>query len=398
MRLLIALSAVVFFASAVRTRATRRLVVPGPPKLPFSAAVSADGLIYLAGALGTGADIRIVDGGIRAQTRQALDNLDAALRQAGSSLPNAVSVHVYLRDAADVAAMNEVYRAVFPDAPPARTTVVVDALALPEAIVEISLVAVPEGAERRVVLPGGWLPPASPYSYGIRTGRTLFLSGLVSRNAVDHATVPGSVSQQTGIALGNAKTILEAAGMSLADVVSSRVFLPDMSTFEEMNGAYRTWFPAAPPARATAKAGLTAAPLRVEITLVAVEGAERRAFTTPNADGTPGTPNPNLSAAIRTGNRLYLAGIAGNAPGAKDDVRTQTAEALARIGRTLHAAGFDWPDVVDGIVYLRNMSDFAQMNAAYTGVLTAPLPARATVGVDPAGAGALVELMLTAVK
>ena len=57
--------------------------------------------------------------------------------------------------------------------------------------------------------------------------------------------------------------------------------------------------------------------------------------------GLAGRPSPNLSSAIRVGNRLYLSGITGNTPANKGDVKAQTTEVLARVGRTLQAAGFE---------------------------------------------------------
>ena len=62
---------------------------------------------------------------------------------------------------------------------------------LPDALVEISMIAVPTGAERVVIHPAGWIKSPSPYSYAIRTGDTLFLSGLVSRNGRDNSVVAG---------------------------------------------------------------------------------------------------------------------------------------------------------------------------------------------------------------
>ena len=122
--------------------------------LPFSAAVKADGLIYLSGTLGTNAKNEIVTGDIKAQTKQVLDNLGATLKTAGSSISNVASVIVYLRSASDFAAMNEVYRANWPKDPPTRTTVIVTApLALPDALVEMAMVAVPNGGERVEVHP-----------------------------------------------------------------------------------------------------------------------------------------------------------------------------------------------------------------------------------------------------
>ena len=367
--------------------------------LPFSPAVKAGGLIYVAGTMATDAKGQIIKGDIKAQTKQALDNIAATLEAGGSSLANAASVMVYLRSASDFAAMNEVYRTYWPKDPPGRTTVIVTApFVLPEGLVEIAMVAVPNGGERVVVHPSDWMQSPNPYSYGIKSGNTLFLSGLISRNGKDNTVVKGDITAQTKTVLDNGGAILKAAGMGFADVVSARVFITDTAMFQDMNTAYRTYFPAAPPARATVKSGLTSPDYLVEITMVAVKDASRTAITTPGADGTAPAPNPNLSSAIRVGNRLYIAGILGNTAANKGDVKAQTAETMARIGRTLKTAGFDWPNVVDSVVYLPDTSRFADMNAAYREVLTKDFPARATVGLGLMNADGQVEIMMTAVK
>src|SRR5262245_12877742 len=368
------------------------------PNLPFSGAVKAGGLIYVAGAIGP-ASGELAKGDIKAQTKQTLDNIAATLKAAGSSLANAASVTVYLRSASDFAAMNEVYATYWPKDPPARTTVIVtQPLAVADGLVEISMVAIPNGGERVVVHPSDWIKSPSPYSYGIKSGNTLFLAGLVSRNGKDNTTVKGDITAQTKTVLDNGAAILKEAGMSFADVVSSRIYLTDDTTFQAMNTAYRTYFPTMPPARATVKAGLTTPDYVVEITMVAVKDPGRKAITTPNADGTPGNANPNLSSAIHVGNRLYVAGILGNTQTNKGDVKAQTSELLARVGRTLKTAGFDWAHVVDGVVYLPDMTKFPDMNAAYREVITKEFPARATIGTGLMGADGLVEIMFTAVK
>ena len=372
----------------------------GNPSLPFSPAVKAGGLIYVAGTLGTTASGTIAKGDIKAQTKQTLDNIGATLKAAGSGLANAASVTIYLRSASDFAAMNEVYSTYFPKDPPARTTVVVpQPLANADGLIEIAIVAVPDGGDRHVVHPSDWIKSPNPYSYGIKTGNTLFLSGLVSRNGKDNSTVKGDVATQAKVVLDNGAAILKEAGMSFADVVSSRVYLPDDTTFQAMNAAYRPYFAAgAPPARATVKAGLTNTDYAIEITMVAVKDPGRKAITTPNADGSVGTPNQNLSSAIQVGNRLYVAGITGNTATNKGDVKAQTAEVLARVGRTLKAAGFDWSHVVDGVVYLPDMTKFPDMNVAYREIFSKDFPARATVGTGLMGADAAVEIMFTAVR
>jgi 2-iminobutanoate/2-iminopropanoate deaminase len=390
MRLLPAVVAFSFAAVIMSSAQSSKQVFPGAnPALPFSAAVKADGLIYVSGTLGSTGDVK-------AQTKQVLDNIAATLKTAGSSLANAASVTVYLRNQSDFAAMNEVYRSYWTKDPPARTTVMLPLLN--EGLVEIAVVAIPNGGERVVVNPGEWSSSPNPYSYAIKTGNTLFLSGLIARNGKDNTPIKGDMATQTKAVLENGAAVLKAAGFAYGDVVASRVYVTDQAAFQDMNKVYQSYFPTDPPARATVKSLLTSPDYIVEITMVAVKGGGHAAVTTPNPDGKPGTKNPNLSSAIKAGNRLYVSGILGSTNENKGDVKAQTAEALVRIGRTLKAAGYDWKDVVDGVVYLPDLTKFNDMNASYREAFGKDFPARATVGAGLMNADGAVEIMLTAVK
>jgi reactive intermediate/imine deaminase len=360
----------------------------GPTQFPFSSATKADGLIYVAGTI-------VAEGDVRNQTRRVLESIDQTLQKAGSSLANAASVHVYLKSADDFAAMNEVYRTFWKADPPVRTTIVAD-FVVPNALVEIAMVAVPNGGQRKVIHPAAWAKSPNPYSYGIQAGNTLFLAGFVARNPRDNSLVQGDMAAQTKAVLDNGGEVLKAAGMSFDNVVASRVFITDVKNFQAMNEVYRTYFPKDPPARATVVAPLMGPQFQVEITMTAVGGA-KQAFTTPAADGSPGKPSPILSSAIKVGNRLYVSGMLGNTPETKGDMEAQTKETLARIGRTLQAAGFGWGDLVDGIVYITDTTQFDAMNRGYRSVVK-ELPARATVKAGLVNADGLVEIMFVASK
>jgi reactive intermediate/imine deaminase len=359
------------------------------PNLPFSAAVKADGLIYVAGSLSA-------EGDIRAQTRKTIEDMSAVLQKAGSSLAQVASVHVYLTKAEDFAAMNEVYRTFWPKDPPVRTTIVSD-LVIPNALVEISMIAIPNGGERVVIHPPDWIKSPNPYSYGIRSGDTLFLAGLVSRNGKDNSVVEGDMATQTKTVLDNAGQILKAAGMSFDNVVSSRVFITDGTKFQEMNKTYTTFFTKDPPARATVVAPLMGPQYVVEITLTASR-LPKQAITTPMPDGSPGKPSAILSSAIKVGNRLYVSGILGNNAETKGNTEAQTVEILNRVGRTIKAAGFDWSHIVDGIVYITDVKNFDAMNRGYRTIFSKDFPARATVRTGLVNADGLVEIMFVAAK
>ena len=178
MRVFAILTLVTAMLSMTSAQSSKQIIANANASLPFSAAVKADGLIYVSGTLGAGGDIK-------SQTKQVLESINTTLKSSGSSLANAASMTVYLRNQSDFAAMNEVYRTYWTKDPPARTTVVVPLLN--EGLVEISAVAVPDGGERVVVNPSGWTVAPNPYSYGIKSGNTLFLAGLISRNGKDNA-------------------------------------------------------------------------------------------------------------------------------------------------------------------------------------------------------------------
>lgn len=388
--------AVVAAVSVFAQTATKQIIGGSNATLPFSPAVKAGGFIYVSGTIGASAG---VSGDVKKQTKDTLDNIAATLKAGGSSLANAASVMVYLKNAADFAAMNEVYATYFPKDPPARTTVVLtQPLANADGLVEISMVAIPDGGERTVIHPADWIKSPAPYSYGIKSGNTLFLAGLVSRNGKDNAVVKGDLAAQTKVVMDNGAAILKEAGMGFGDIVSSRVWVTEASN-QPMNDVYRTyWEGLTPPARAAVRADLTSPDYLVEVTMIAVKDPSRKAVIPPNADGTPGrAAGGNLSPAIQVGNRLYIAGMLGSTPANKGDAKAQTAEALTRIERALKAAGFDWSNVVDSLVYMPDISKFQDMNAAYREVFTKDFPARATIGVG-LGGDALVEIMLTAVK
>ncbi|KAJ7172169.1 Endoribonuclease L-PSP [Mycena filopes] len=102
-----------------------------PPMPVFSQATIAKGIVYCSGNIGCTNEFVVVEGGVKAQTRRALENLSTVLKAAGSGLEHIVKANVYLTDMTEFTAMNEVYLEFFDkDNMPARTCVAVAALPL----------------------------------------------------------------------------------------------------------------------------------------------------------------------------------------------------------------------------------------------------------------------------
>lgn len=111
-------------------------------RLPFSEAVRAGDLLFLSGMLGIRpGEPGLVPGGIQPETRQALDNIRAAVERHGAAMDRIAKCTVFLADVAEWAAMNEVYLEFFPGNKPARTALGVGGLPL-GGRVEIECIAV----------------------------------------------------------------------------------------------------------------------------------------------------------------------------------------------------------------------------------------------------------------
>lgn len=112
----------------------------GTPSATLTPAIRIGNMVYGSGQLGMRRDA--TDQSIGAQTRAALENVKRVFEQAGTTMENAVRCTVFLTEAADFQGMNAVYREFWPSSPPARSTVVVKALVVPGAVVEIECMAV----------------------------------------------------------------------------------------------------------------------------------------------------------------------------------------------------------------------------------------------------------------
>lgn len=89
-----------------------------------------------------------------------------------------------------------------------------------------------------------------PYSQAVDSGAGLvFVSGQLPIDPSTGAFPEGGVTEQTHQSLLNAQAILQAAGLELADVVKTTVFLADMGDFAAMNAVYATFFSEPFPAR-----------------------------------------------------------------------------------------------------------------------------------------------------
>lgn len=136
--MLAAFVASVFTATPAAAQETARTPI-GNSTATLTPAIRVGNIVYGGGQLGlsrTDPDTTI--GG---QTRRALENVKRVFEDAGTTMDQAIRCTVFLVEASDFRAMNEVYRTFWPVSPPARSTVVVKALVVPSAKIEIECMA-----------------------------------------------------------------------------------------------------------------------------------------------------------------------------------------------------------------------------------------------------------------
>jgi len=122
------------------------------------------------------------------------------------------------------------------------------------------------------IIPPGSPPPLAPYSPGMRAGDWLFVSGTLALGAKGEVVGAGDVGAQTHHVLSSIKSVVEAAGGTMANIVYNQIFLKDLADYAAMNKVYAEFFPSKPPARYCIRADLVKPEFLVEIASTAYLG------------------------------------------------------------------------------------------------------------------------------
>jgi reactive intermediate/imine deaminase len=237
---------------------------------------------------------RLVAGGVKEQAGQCLKNIKAILESIDVPFDDIVKINIFLKNFADIEAVNEVYTTFFPDSAiaravayvPARTTVAVAALPM-DALVQIEAVishgdgTPPQAVEDRhgIIIEANNTENAPKSSLSTQTVAFSHYNHLSAQLPVDAKTgkvVAGGVKEQAEQCLKNIKAIIESVDHVMEDVVKVNLFLKNIADIDAVDKAYATFFPDGVPARRTV--GVSALPQDALIQIDAIVG---------NAEGTP---------------------------------------------------------------------------------------------------------------
>ena len=123
---------------------------------------------------------------------------------------------------------------------------------------------------KQLINPVGGPQPGGAYSPGLRVGDFVFVSGQGPNDPATGKVAGDTIEEQTAQTLENVRTILEAAGASMADVVKATVHLSDLTLFPRYNEVYARYFPDPKPTRTTVGSQLLG--ILVEIDVIAYVG------------------------------------------------------------------------------------------------------------------------------
>ena len=219
---------------------------------------------------------RLVTGGVKEQTGQALKNIKAILESIDVPFDDIVKINIFLKDLSDIDAVNEVYTTFFPDSAiartvgyfPARTTVAVAALPM-DALVQIEAVVShgdgtpPQAIEDRhgIVIWANDTENAPKSSLSTQTVAFSHYNHLSAQLPIDPKTgelVAGGVKEQAEQCLTNIKAIVESIDHVMDDVVKVNIFVKNIADMDTVDEAYKTFFQEGVPARRTV--GVSALP------------------------------------------------------------------------------------------------------------------------------------------
>ena len=109
-----------------------------------------------------------------------------------------------------------------------------------------------------------------PYSQAIEVGGFVFASGQIP---VDPSTgvIPEGITQQAQQALTNVRSIMEAAGLSMKDIIKTTVFIKDMNDFAKVNEVYASFFDGDYPARSCVEVSRLPKDVLIEVEVIAAK-------------------------------------------------------------------------------------------------------------------------------
>lgn len=362
----------------------------------------------------------IVVGDVKDQAKQCLTNIKAIVESINHVMDDVVKINVFLKDVADMEAVDEVYATFFANLLPTRTVVQVAALPMSDALVQMdALISNGEGTAPQdpcaLIKLSRNTENAPQCALSTQTVAFSHYNNISAQLPVDPKTgtlVEGGVKEQTAQCLKNMKAVLESIDVPFDDIVKINMYLNDLADVDAVNEVYSTFFPDSAIARTVAYVparSVIAADALPMGALVQIDASVSHGDGTPpqevedrhniviranNTDAAPRSALHTQTVAFSHYNHVAAqlpvdvktnAIVAG---GAKE----QAEQCMKNIKAIVESVDHVMDDIVKINIQLKDVADIDAVNAVYTTFFQGDLPARTVVGVSQIEMGALVQI------
>lgn len=364
------------------------------PRPVTSEGILAGRTLYIAAQDGRNAD-GTLPATFAQEVKQSLDHVHEVLKAAGMDMGNLAWVQVYVTRSEDVAAMNDVYWKTIGAAAPARTVLVVANLPNGQRVQVNATAAI---GKRQVITPAGWPHGPRIDPAGVQIDDVLYISAQSGADPVT-GKLPSDYETEVKQSLDNVGAVLKAAKMTMAHVVWTNPYMaspdgsgpqgasqviahngqPQQMRATVMNKVYASYFEFGnTPGRGTIE--VAALPGNARIVYTAIAGADLSQRKSIRPKNMP--PSPTASPGILYRDTYYTSGKSGFIPDqgiVTQDVELQLRQTMRNQLDNLQEADMDFSDVVQTIVYVRNIPDLDKVQKLYGTFFKGDLPARTSL-------------------
>jgi enamine deaminase RidA (YjgF/YER057c/UK114 family) len=350
---------------------SRNIVEVDPQKFPwldiarytFCMAAENAGVFYLsgqtAGAYDPGQGKVVCKGDLIEQTKVIYEKLGVVLEAAGLGFENVVQTvdYVYAVGLPQYRQTAEMRRQYLGDSPVASTGICVERMLRPDALIEISAVAMK--APKRGIDPASGLSQQLTFVPAVEADGIVWLSGITGREILDGKRIyPRSTARQVELSYQSIGPVLEAAGVRPGDIVKSLDYIAPQATlqYRDTGAARKDFYGGRYPAATGILINRLLRPeAHVEVEVVAVNGGTRQEITVSDWDGHFG--RLTYLPGIKKGRMVHVSGetavdhTTGQSVGGFD-LAAQAEQAYGNIARVLAEAGYSMDDVVNTIEWV----------------------------------------------
>jgi len=363
---------------------------------------------------------QLVEGGVKEQAAQCLENIKAIVESIGHGMYDVVRVNVYLKNIMDIDAVDQVYAGFFQSYQPTRTTLAVAALPLDGALVQMdAVISNGEGTPSqdpcdlvKLVRNTDAAPQSKLSTQTVAFSHYNHISAQLPVDPKTGSVVVGGVKEQTAQCLKNIKSIMEGVDVPFDDIVKINIHVRDLADVDAVNEAYTTFFPDSSiartvgymPARSVVVAeGLPMdAMVQIDATVShgdgtppqAVEDRHNIVIRPNNTDKAPVSKLSTQTVAFSHYNNIsaQLPVDVKSGEVVSGGVKEQAKQCLENIKAIVESVNHVMDDIVKVNIQLKDVADLDAVNEVYKSFFEGDLPARTVIGVSVIPMDAAVQM------